>query len=622
MKTFLKINTEHATTEAGAPRYALVFLLVLLSLLSYAQTFNYDFCYDDDRLVLKRAEDYKNPRFLSIVFKVPFWGFSPTGAGNYYRPIVTLTYWLNYMLFGLKPGYYHALNLLVHTANGILLFFIILRISGRKELSFFTSALFLTHPIHTASVAWISGRTDLLALMFMLLAYLFFVEARVSKNPWPTSLGILTGSAFLSALLCKEAVLLFPAIMIVSDGLGFLSKETGKKKWPLLLPYLSAGLALLFYFGLRSNALHSSLPPDLFKEALSWKAIFHIPSIVTYYVKAMLYPVVFYLQPHWIVSTSLSDFSMWLAWLIFLGLIAAFILARQTSIRIGLCIFFATVIPVLYSFVADNPVNEYWAYLPSVGFAVILGAGLYRLNQWKKAPVRLGTALSILVLLLYVPLCWLRNPHLKDNIALFTDGIKRSPDKTVYYLNLGAAYAKKGDLEKAKTLWERALTIDPKTESANSNLGIYYVKKGDLAKAIEYFEKELLINPDYIPALLDIGKTYLSAGQPEKAIPYLEKTLAIDPKFAPVELNKIAMYSSRQAGPGAAIRIWEIIVKDVPAFPEAYISLGTAYAKAGQYPLALSMWKRFISSFPDHPKLHEVQSWVHDLEKRTGMDNQ
>ena len=596
--------------------YVLVALLVLLSLVSYAQTFRYDFCYDDQKLIVARAADYENPRIVPIIFKAPFWGFSPSRVSNYYRPLVTLTYWLNYRWFDLKPGFYHASNVLIHAMNGILLFLALALVSRQKAFSFWSSAVFVVHPIHTANVAWVSGRTDPLALLFLLISFLLFALMRLYEGLWRPFAAMLSAVSFLAALLCKEVALLFPLVFAGCDLFLFRPWGAKKKIGVTILPYIGLGAAALVYFKLRASALESSFPPGLLHEAFSVQAFFHIPSIVAYYVKALFLPGAYYLHPAWSIPGSLKQVSAWVNFAVFFGLAAVFVLCRRAVVRVAILVFYASLAPVLYTFLKDNPVNEHWAYIPCLGFAILSGAFLTYLDRWRTGNLGVGTAIGIFLLGVSVLFCWFRNIHYENNFALYTDGIRKRPDLTIYCINLGEVYEKMGDPEKAKKLWEHALQIDPKVESAYRNIGVLYAKKGDYAKALEYFEKELVLYPDKIPTLMDSGRACLMMGEQEKGLRYYEKAFSLDPKYSPIEANKIAVDFYVNDRPREAMELWKAVIRHAPSFAEAYISLGSALAKAGRYDEALAACRSFVADFPNHPRSREVEAWIEDVKRK------
>src|SRR5215831_6426083 len=115
------------------------------------------------------------------------------------RPVLILTYWLNHKLTGDQPQGYHVANLLIHGFNTVLVFLVLyrlLQLSGwigtrRSAAAAIGAAVFLVHPLQTESVSYIAGRSESLAALFMLLAYLVFVYRRDESISWRGSLAVL-----------------------------------------------------------------------------------------------------------------------------------------------------------------------------------------------------------------------------------------------------------------------------------------------------------------------------------------------------------------------------------------------------------------------------------------------
>ena len=172
-------------------------LLVAVVASLYANTLFHGFVFDDVTLI------QQNPDVIDLN-----WGKILGRSG--YRPIRTFTYALNSALGGMNPFGYHLFNVLLHAANSLLVFLFLRSIQGRIDVSFLGAMLFAVHPVQTASVAYISGRKDLLAAFFVLLALLPYNKWR-RQGGWQ---GLtLTGSALLLAILSKEVAAVFPVIV-------------------------------------------------------------------------------------------------------------------------------------------------------------------------------------------------------------------------------------------------------------------------------------------------------------------------------------------------------------------------------------------------------------------------
>lgn len=590
-----------------------IIVVVLASLISYIQTFSYSFCLDDEKLITARSGDYESKSIVSAIFTTPFWGSSPERDTQYYRPIVTLTYWMNYQLVGTSPAFYHIFNVAVHAFNGILLFYIVKLLTKRKFLALFIALIFITHPIHISSVAWVSGRTDLLALMFLLLSYFSYVKERLLEVRGNYKWSLLAAISYLLALLSKESAILFPLVILASDLIIFRLNHKSKEKKEVFLPYLMIVITLFLYFILRASALGKSFPERILREAFSWQAFCHIPSVFVYYIKSMFIPFTFYLHPNWIITTSLWETAALVNGILFISLIGSFFIFRKASIRMGVLIFVLSILPVVYTLLEDSPVREYWAYIPSVAFAIMAVELLFLTNKWKIGSIKVGYVLACILIVLYMVLCWSRNPVFKNNLALYSDGIRKRPDMTFYYINLGAEV---NDAQLAKSLFEKALTIDPTCESANRNIGVLYENGGNYVKAIEYYNKELAFYPDKMVTLMYLGKAYLVTGQEAQADEYFEKAFQIDPKFIGDDLYRTALAYYGKGNKLAAIFLLEIVAKHSNDLPEVYMSLGTLYEQEGRYEDAINVWNQFLAFFPKDERVEDIEQWIKDVEEK------
>ena len=145
-------------------------LLGLLAFVSYANTLGHGFVIDDASLISQ-----------SSVVQQLKWGDMLNPAHGY-RPLRTFTYGLNYLLGGDDPFGYHLLNVVIHALNVVLLFFLFLRWTTTLSLAVAGGLFFAVHPVQTAAVAYVSGRKDLLATLFVLLACHAYTSYRRRPN--------------------------------------------------------------------------------------------------------------------------------------------------------------------------------------------------------------------------------------------------------------------------------------------------------------------------------------------------------------------------------------------------------------------------------------------------------
>src|SRR5271166_6325369 len=141
------------------------------------------------------------------------WAFTDSYGDNWH-PLTWLSHGLDCQLFFLNSGRHHATNLLLHTANAVLLFWVLLRATGYTGRSFMVAALFALHPINVESVAWVAERKNLLSMLFFLLALAAY--RWYSRQP---RVGRYATVALLFALglMAKPQIITLPFVLLLWD---------------------------------------------------------------------------------------------------------------------------------------------------------------------------------------------------------------------------------------------------------------------------------------------------------------------------------------------------------------------------------------------------------------------
>src|SRR4029077_15999824 len=141
------------------------------------------------------------------------WAFTHVHSHNWH-PLTTMSHMLDCQFFGLKPGTHHFVNVLLHTASALLLFFLLEQLTGAFWRSAFVAALFAIHPLHVESVVWIAERKDVLSGFLFILTLLAYVHyARKPTVGRYATISIL----FVCGLLSKPMLVTLPAILLLLD---------------------------------------------------------------------------------------------------------------------------------------------------------------------------------------------------------------------------------------------------------------------------------------------------------------------------------------------------------------------------------------------------------------------
>ena len=508
----------------------LVTLIILLGLAVYANSLQGQFIWDDGVFVRDNAYIRDWSRLIPV-----FTGDSGAGSSvkmNCYRPIQILTYIVDYSLCGLNVSGYHLTNVILHIAVALAVYWLVLLIFGSLPLSFFTSMLFVAHPVHTEAVSYISGRADILSALFILLFLIFYIKNTCQLN-------------------LKSYIL-----MLSSCVLAFLSKENALVIAPLLLLYhyifrrrirwwffLTPLIISLFYLLLRPVRLVSFS----FGPAMIIKRIPGFFAAFADYLKILLLPVNLHMeygnklfniiQPQ--VLSGLGAFFL----LLFLALRKR---GAKRVISFAILWFFAALLPTTSIYpVHSFYMAEHWLYLPSIGFFLILGWGLallYEKKNWRFAALGLAACL----LSLYSYLTVKQNNYWRDELGFYKRTLEYTPKSPMAHNNLGNIYSRAGDEATATKEYLKAIKFDPRLFEAYYSLGNAYHNLGKIDKAMEMMRKAIELNPGYLEAYNDLASDYAQTGNIEEALKLWNEAVRRDPGFATAHFNLSVYYFRRK----------------------------------------------------------------------------
>ena len=267
--------------------------LALATLFVFANSLTGEFVHDDKRQIVRnpliqRSELY-GKALLSDVWA--FKGDGSTAMSNYWRPTFTAWSMINYQLFGLDPVGWHLTNILLHCAV-VLIAFLLLRGLGASSLvSFGVGLLFSVHPVHSESVAWISGSPDILFSLSLLSSLWFAHRFRIGQNRVDLIFALFLYAVSLGA---KEIALACVPLywLILTDPEKRITGHANRKA--VLPAFALFALVGVGYFIARWAVLGSVLAPSR-GQATTSQTLLTVPSIVAFYLQQLIAPI--YLGP-------------------------------------------------------------------------------------------------------------------------------------------------------------------------------------------------------------------------------------------------------------------------------------------------------------------------------------
>lgn len=490
-------------------------LIIILGLFIYANSLNGAFLWDDEFLV-KDNICIKNFSKMPYIFTESI-GMGAGREGPCYRPLQMFTYMFDYSVWQLNVFGYHLTNVLLHIFAALAIFWFINLLYSNKLLAFLTSILFVVHPVHTEAVAYISGRADSLALIFILVCLICYIKQGLQKK---TATFILMVLSSLAAMLSKEHSLIIPILLLLYSHIF--------KKKILVREFLSIVIMAFIYIIVRGMVVKST-PLDTSHTSTLFQRIPGFFVSITEYSRLMLLP----LNLHMEYGNRLFSFNNFesvagIAILLFLSVYAFKKKSSDSLVSFSIYWFFIGLLPVSNLYPINAYMAEHWLYLPSLGFFLIFAHGLVVLYGIKRLKLP-ALFLIIFILTAYSYSTIRQNSYWKEPISFYKKTMLYAPNSPRLYQNLGKAYLEAASYQEAIETFQKAIAIDSKNAGLCNIIGATYSATGDIENAIVFYQKAITINPRYADVYYNLGNAYISISDTEKAVASYKKAIEITP---------------------------------------------------------------------------------------------
>ncbi|MGD8240786.1 MAG: hypothetical protein PVH68_19710, partial [Armatimonadota bacterium] len=395
----------------------------------------------DDHYTIVRNEQIRDLRRAATSFGPGYWRrireIGGPMAYRDYRPVQEVSFAADYAVWGLNPAGYHITSILVHVANAVLLYFLAHRILGSRRGAAFCALLFAAHPVHVEPIVWTGARSALLALLFMLASMLLYLRHIEHPRTRPGAVLHMAALACFALALCSKAsALVLPAVLAVYVW----RFPVPGRRWAYLalLPFVAIAAALF--------ALNQALPEQT-ENVLRLPLRLHLLTAVGtvgVYLRLLVMPVGLCLVHHFGVPQSAWDPQVLRALPWGLALLAGIVVAfrRSRVAFLALAWMLIAMAPVSNLVILGRPIAEPRAYVPSVGFCLLVGLLLLRLPELARARSahtalqRLSLALCVSTLALYSGLTVVRNLDWADRVRLYRDTLAKNPRSATAHFNL------------------------------------------------------------------------------------------------------------------------------------------------------------------------------------------
>ncbi len=620
------------------------FSLVLVVWIFCIPSIKGDFQFDDYHHIVNNRSIYSLksvPEFFSDPRT-----FSSQRRLGMYRPVLLAAYALDYCFFGteIKSGW-HAVNVLLHCLNSLLLFFLARRLTGSRPAAFLVGLAFGLAAVNSQSVNYLSARSSLLACSFMLAAILVDDPERETTGKAHIIRAASAVLLFLLALGARELAFSLPFIIIARDmTVRRENKGMLRARLASYILYLAAALAYLalryhFFDTVTSPYAARSIPANLMTQAAA----------SYYYLAKTFYPVHLSVFPFFDEITSPGDARFILAAAGLAVIAALIILSRRKAplVSFGLVWFFLALLPSSSLAPLNMIVSESRVYFACAGL-ILAASSLVLRAAPASAPLRkVFFALVVLIVSLQGIISAQRSSVWSDHILLWRDAVRKAPDLSAPYAYLGMHALvdnKTGTGRKALVI---ALHKDPHNTLARLYVALYFhergmieearreylkllgaeilpmqkvevlaklalieIEEGDLDKAGSYVDEALLISPDEPSVLYAKGLILEKKGNTQEAVDTYWLALAGSP-YSPDILTALGILLAGQAEYEEARTCLISAAKRNPPWPELYFHLGLLEEQRGDYQAAVKYFEWALQLAPEDKDIHRKLAVMH-----------
>jgi len=581
--------------------YIILGLFFFSTLIIYWKTLGYGFYYDDYRI------------------KIPYdYSLSDLSHGVKRNRPLMFVLWLTISLIGgQNPAPFHAVAIAMHLLCG-LSFYLVMKIiikNSRIDLGGFhaialpiATGIFLLHPLQTESVIYSFQAMSVLPMaLSSFIAIGCFVKYRTcGKKPYLFGVFLL---AFLAST-SRESAIVLPVCLWLVDLIFFCEGRVKEslRRWPIFIGCLAVSAATIA-IGASFVSYSKAGMGFGYKNIAPFSYLITQFVVIIKYLRLIFIPLGQNLDYDFPIYTSLFSFKPAFSFLALLGIFTSGVcnLKKNPMFAFGILCFFLFLAPTSTVVPIEDVIFEHRLYLPLAGLSIsFLPSINFLINKPLifniKSSFFLITALIIVLSILGL-LTFFRLEVWKDNVALWSDVIKKSPNKARPYNNLGIVLEEKKQYNAAISYYTKALRLWPNFPEALSNLGNAVKREGQLDTAIGYYTKALQIKPDYAIAHYNIGLALTSKGKLNEALRHYEKALRMKHRWPELH-NNIGMVLGDLKKFDEAIIHFSRALRFKSEFPDAHNNMGNVLIEKGEIGKAIFHYKEALRIDPNYEKAH------------------
>jgi len=543
----------------------------------YLPTIRHDFInIDDTRMVSKNPFVQSGMTWNDVV-----WSFKSMVSENWH-PLTWLSYMLDVEIFGTGPAGHLLVNDLLHTANVVLLFALLNRLTGALWRSAMVAALFAWHPLHVESVAWIGERKDVLSAFFCLLTLLAYARFTRSaehpgSHPSPAIFYLLSLFFFTCGLMSKPMIVTLPFLMLLLDFWPLKRVQASRVAIQSLLiekiPFfvLAAIMCWVTVVAQKTGGammLLADAPVGVRFENALFAYVGYISKMFWPVNLAFFYPYRYSPDPLQTIACAVS---------LLLCTVLFFIRARrQPFLLVGWLWFLGTLVPVIGLVqVGGQSMADRYSYIPGIGLSITIVWAIAEMFGRTSGRRYTLPVLSAVALAGCITVTSLQIRYWRNSITLAQHALQVTQDNFVAYETIGRALADDGKLDQALPYLLEATRTGPRDLTAHINAARVLQAKNRINESISFWEDAVRLGPQYLDIHCDLGLALMQAGRTDEAVDQLTQVIRANPDFA-----------------------------------MAHHYLATTFAQQNKLPEAVHEYREALRTQPDYPEALDGLAWI------------
>lgn len=488
--------------------------IVALTAAVFAQVRHHEFVDLDDTFYIVDNPNLReglSPASIARAFREPYF--------YNWIPLTSISYQLDYALYGLEPTGYLFTNLALHVASAVLLFLVLSGATGAIWPSAAVAGVFAVHPLHVESVAWASSRKDVLSGLFFMLAlgaYVRYAERPTRARYAGVGLSLALG------VMAKGTLVTFPFVLLLLDHWP-LQRMRRLGPWrcvweKLPLFALVAATSAITYWVQRDMHAMVAHPPPL---AIRVANAIHSYAV---YVRQSALPTGlggFYPYP----PGAAAPLPQILIEALLLAAVTAAALTRRHKwpwLTVGWLWYLGTLVPTIglvqvgFQLRADR-----YMYLPLIGLALIAAWGTAEWVAARPAARRPVAALWGCAIAALALAAWVQVGTWRDSLAFYERAVAVTQGNFFAHKGIGAAHWSAGRHDEALDHYRESVRLKPDWSTSRSDLGILLLELGRPGEALPHLEAAIRIQPGLVRAHTALGTALVAVGQSERARAHL-----------------------------------------------------------------------------------------------------